>query len=67
VLIFSTLQGSEQNLAELLAGKLANHAFHLQIEERGKNFRRVQGGAFDDVVDRSRVVDGEEIVNLFLF
>ena len=56
----------EQNLAELLAGELPNDAFHLQIEQRSQNLGRVQGGAFDDVVDGAGVVHAEQVVNLFL-
>ena len=37
---------------ELFAGPPPNNRFHLQVKKRSENFRRVQGGAFHNVLHR---------------
>src|ERR1700722_20343608 len=55
----------KQYLTELLAGRLPDAAFHLQIEKRSYNLGRVQAGSYDDVVDVRGFVGTEEFVGLF--
>jgi hypothetical protein len=39
-----------QDFAELLSRQLPDAAFHLQIKKRSQNFRRVQAGAFHNII-----------------
>jgi hypothetical protein len=36
----------------MVAGPPPNNRFHLQVKKRSENFRRVQGGALPNVLDR---------------
>jgi hypothetical protein len=49
----------------LFAGQLADHAFHLQVEERSQNLRRVQAGVFHEFVDVAGFFGGQQFVKAF--
>ena len=46
----------QQDFAELFPRQLPDDAFHLQIRKRNQNFKRVQAGPFDGVINVHRFV-----------
>jgi hypothetical protein len=46
----------QQYFAELFSRQLPDDSLHLQIEERSQNFRRVQPGAFHNVINVHRLL-----------
>ena len=63
---YSGFRGLQEDLRKLLAGQLSYDPFHLQVEKRSQNLRRVQAGSFHDVINMHWLVGGEDCVD-FLF